>query len=279
MSDQFISRFRASPYGAMAAQLREAARDFGARWKRFGSRPASPHRHLEAAGVLAAIVAIAVIGYNYDDIGAAWGRSLSPEMARWFYEPITRLGLSGYVFVLSGLTVILAVLARGPSLNRAQNAALGLLAGRATFVFGATALSGLLSQIIKHLLGRARPSLIDMVGPFHFDTFALSARYASFPSGHTVTAFTVALALGWFMPRWRLPLFGLAVLVGISRVALGAHYPSDVLAGALLGVGATYALRKAFGFRRIVFRATQHSYRPRRARPVWSALRRLRFSA
>jgi membrane-associated phospholipid phosphatase len=279
MSDQFISRFRSSAYGAMAIQVREAARDFGARWKRFGARPVSPHRHLEAAGVLAAIVAIAIIGYNYDDVGAAWGRSLSPELARWFYEPVTRLGLSGYIFFLSGLTAIFAVLARGPWLSRVQNATLGLLAGRATFVFGATALSGLLSQIIKHLLGRARPSLIDMVGPFHFDAFALSARYASFPSGHTVTAFTVATALGWFMPKWRLPLFGLAALVGLSRVALGAHYPSDVLAGALLGIGATYALRKAFGFRRIVFRPTTHSYRPRRARSAWSALRRVRFSA
>ncbi len=57
----------------------------------------------------------------------------------------------------------------------------------------------------------------------------------SFPSGHTTTAFTIAIILGHFSPLlWPLALL-LATLVGLSRIALGAHFPSDVVAGMLLG--------------------------------------------
>jgi undecaprenyl-diphosphatase len=57
----------------------------------------------------------------------------------------------------------------------------------------------------------------------------------SFPSGHTTTAFTIALMLGHFSALlWPVALV-LAALVGLSRIALGAHFPSDVVAGMLLG--------------------------------------------
>lgn len=59
----------------------------------------------------------------------------------------------------------------------------------------------------------------------------------SFPSGHAVLAFAVAMFLTLRMQRlvWALPLLGGAFLIGLSRVYLGHHYPSDVLAGALMG--------------------------------------------
>ena len=142
-----------------------------------------------------------------------------------------------------------------------------------------TAVSGIFSQILKHLFGRARPQLIDIVGPFHFDVFSISSRLASFPSGHTVTAFAAALTLGWFTPRWRWPLLAVAALVGVSRVAVGAHYPSDVIAGALLGVGSALLLRKAFGARRIVFRPSGRLFTARRASSIAAAIRRVPLGA
>jgi len=59
----------------------------------------------------------------------------------------------------------------------------------------------------------------------------------SFPSGHTAASFAAATALAMAYPSARALLFATATAVGVSRVHLGHHFPSDVLAGALLGTG------------------------------------------
>jgi undecaprenyl-diphosphatase len=102
---------------------------------------------------------------------------------------------------------------------------------RATFAaLGAVAAAGVLVTVIKELFDRARPPVagIDAVG--------VIPDSASFPSGHSATAFAAAVAVGLFYPRLRLPLLALAAVVALSRVYLGVHYASDVLAGSLLGV-------------------------------------------
>jgi undecaprenyl-diphosphatase len=58
----------------------------------------------------------------------------------------------------------------------------------------------------------------------------------SFPSGHTTFAFTLAIIAGHQYPKLRIPLYLGAVGTAFSRVYLGRHYPSDVLAGAIIGV-------------------------------------------
>jgi membrane-associated phospholipid phosphatase len=65
----------------------------------------------------------------------------------------------------------------------------------------------------------------------------------SFPSGHATVSFACATVLALAVPRLRVPLFVLAVLISYSRVYLGVHYPGDVLAGAVLGVAIAIALR------------------------------------
>jgi undecaprenyl-diphosphatase len=57
----------------------------------------------------------------------------------------------------------------------------------------------------------------------------------SFPSGHTMTAFAVWASLASAIPTLSLPYLLLAILIGLSRIFLGLHYPTDVLVGALLG--------------------------------------------
>ena len=70
----------------------------------------------------------------------------------------------------------------------------------------------------------------------------------SFPSGHATTAFAAAAVVGALYPRLRIPVYGLAALVGLSRVYLGVHYTLDVLAGAALGIalglGVVWAIRR-----------------------------------
>ncbi len=107
-----------------------------------------------------------------------------------------------------------------------------LLAGAA--VAGA----GLLELLVKELTCRGRPSATD-AGVFfsRFPCDPMDYAHASFPSGHATTAFALAALLALLYPRWAAGFLALAALIGLSRVVLGAHFPSDVLAGAALGTG------------------------------------------
>lgn len=89
----------------------------------------------------------------------------------------------------------------------------------------------LLVQTGKRLIRRVRPfAAKDMARVW--EKFALLD--SSFPSGHTATAFTVAVVASSFW-GYGFVAYPLAVLVGISRIYLGVHYPSDVFIGALVG--------------------------------------------
>ena len=59
----------------------------------------------------------------------------------------------------------------------------------------------------------------------------------SLPSGHAAAAFVFATALTYYYPSLMLPAYGVASLIALSRVFLGVHYPTDILAGAALGLG------------------------------------------
>src|SRR5438105_5487179 len=90
------------------------------------------------------------------------------------------------------------------------------------------------TQLLKHLIGRPRPRFA------HSDEFSLgpslTTGFDSFPSGHAANAFGAATVLAWFFPAVRVPLYLVAGLVAVSRVLRGSHFPTDVLAGAVLGV-------------------------------------------
>ncbi|HWJ31491.1 MAG TPA: phosphatase PAP2 family protein [Gaiellaceae bacterium] len=67
----------------------------------------------------------------------------------------------------------------------------------------------------------------------------------SFPSGHAMTAFAGATMLAAYLPRRRVPLLVLACLIALSRLYNGVHYPTDVVAGAAIGVAIALLLRAA----------------------------------
>ena len=95
-----------------------------------------------------------------------------------------------------------------------------------------TGLQLFLYLLVKQVCSRRRPfELLENVPCIRRP----SDRY-SFPSGHTAAAFVVVATVGLFYSFLFLPLLLLALLIGFSRIYLGVHYPTDILAGALLGI-------------------------------------------
>ena len=97
------------------------------------------------------------------------------------------------------------------------------------------ATTGVIVTAAKVLVGRERPPVwaalrgVDVRVPFGMPADK------SFPSGHAQTAFGVAVYLSLLYPSRSVVFLALAVLVGISRIGLGVHYPSDVVVGAFIG--------------------------------------------
>lgn len=93
-------------------------------------------------------------------------------------------------------------------------------------------IGSLVVALLKETVDRPRPAHADP----GIDTVVGTPGSPSFPSGHTATAFAAAAVVGAFYPRLRWPLYGLAALVGFSRIYLGVHFTLDVVAGAILGL-------------------------------------------
>jgi undecaprenyl-diphosphatase len=96
-------------------------------------------------------------------------------------------------------------------------------------------LSDLTGNFFKHLFERQRPfEVLDHVNKL------VSAGSFAFPSNHAANAFAVATGIAWFFRKAALPFLLLALIVALSRVYVGVHYPSDVIAGGVLGVAISF---------------------------------------
>ncbi len=119
-----------------------------------------------------------------------------------------------------------------------------LLAAKALFIIGGVFASAVATETFKFFVNRSRP----------FETHPLLQKLSeggspSFPSGHTSDAFALSACLFLMWPKWYVALvcYSWALLVAYSRVDLGVHYPSDVIAGAFVGTAS--ALGVFFYFR------------------------------
>lgn len=91
-----------------------------------------------------------------------------------------------------------------------------------------------LAQVVSRLAERPRPFVAQ---PENSHLLVHAASDYTLPSDHATAAFAIAAAIAIRMPRLGVALLTLATAIAVSRVAVGAHYPGDVLAGAALGVG------------------------------------------
>jgi membrane-associated phospholipid phosphatase len=136
-------------------------------------------------------------------------------------------------YAVIGMPIILA----GAGLIRDDNK----MFRNACVMAAASVLNAGVTNALKYTVNRERP----------FETYPdifkkAKAGSPSFPSGHTSSAFATATSLSLTYPRWYVivPSFAYAGTVGYSRMHLGVHYPSDVVAGAVIGAGCAYLTYK-----------------------------------
>jgi membrane-associated phospholipid phosphatase len=211
--------------------------------------PIEPRRLAMAAGA-----GVLIFLFCMFVIDGPIGRAVlhAPRWLIWPFGQITQFGLSGwFLWPLGILFLALASLPSAPT--RISQAVMAAIMVRIGFLFTAIAIPGLFVTTVKRMIGRARPMVTGHIDPFAFAPFIWRAAYASLPSGHATTAFSVLAAFGSLWPRGRAVLLLYASLIALSRIMVLAHFPSDVLAGAVVGTVGTLMVRRYFALRRLGF--------------------------
>jgi undecaprenyl-diphosphatase len=214
------------------------------------STPPFPKSAIAAMMAMAGAVIAAM--FLLDVPAATWARDL-PRGLIAVFEQITNAGLSGWYLIPSGVMVVVLAALASPTLPRWQWGVLTALAARFGFFFLAVGVPALVTTVIKHVLGRARPYIEPPGHPFTFMPFNLDSNYASLPSGHATTAGSVAFAIAALWPRTQPFMWFYVLTIMFSRVVLMSHHPSDVIAGALVGTLFAALVRRWFAARRLVF--------------------------
>jgi PAP2 superfamily. len=126
-----------------------------------------------------------------------------------------------------------------------------LWSNRILFLLISLSASGLINLLVKWIAGRNRPINFFNIGQFGFNFFGVGYEMTSFPSGHTVTAFSLAAAVSILFPRTGIVAFVIAISIGMTRIILMSHYLSDVIAGAGIGILSTIIVKYYFDQRKI----------------------------
>jgi len=202
---------------------------------------------LSVAG--AALVIALMLAFDQTEIQLMPARG-APGL--WPIRILTDFGKDEYVLSVLGVALVALALAAA-GLHGTRRALLLGLGTRLQFVFLSVALSVFVGEILKFLIGRGRPFVGGKADPFNFIPFEGSGAYASLPSGHAITAFALAFAVSALWPRLRVFMFTYAIVILLTRLVLLAHHPSDVTAGALVGIVGAMAVRYWFAARRLGF--------------------------
>jgi membrane-associated phospholipid phosphatase len=216
------------------------------------ARLVAQRQHYRVVAILACLLVVASMVF-VDERAYQLALRLPTGVVDAFYE-ITDFGRSGWVLLPTGALIAAIALVASPALDHMTRGVLAAVATRIGFVFLAVGIPGLFVAIVKRFIGRVRPS---SAGPFAYEPFHWRPDFASLPSGHTTTAFAILVAVGALFPRARPFLWGFALLIAASRIAVSAHFVSDVIAGAVVGALGAWYVRDWFALRRLGFVVTR----------------------
>ena len=243
-ASNYLSRFFALVRLSLAQLVRPPSHSRRAEAARRSAR----HVLLLTTGLSAVIIAL-MYALDAREIGLMPPRGTA---SLWPVRILTDFGKDAYVLsALAAALLVIAIIA--PRLPRPSRSLLLSFATRLQFLFFAVLVPVLAGQIIKWIAGRGRPFVGGKANAFNFAPFNGTEAYASFPSSHAITAFALAFAVSALWPRALIPMIVYAFLIAITRLVLLAHHPSDVVAGALIGVVGAMFVRYWFAARRLGF--------------------------
>ncbi len=196
---------------------------------------------------LAFVVAIALC-LTYIDLPLAlyMKRHVSEPVFDVFWK-ICKLGEGG---IWAGLAVAIWVVPRCVRGWRERHGRDGGIDTRryawmSAYMLGVLATNGIVVNILKHALGRYRPSKFFQTGHHEFSFFVIFQKSDSFPSGHAATIWGAMICLWFLYPRLRWLYVVVAVTVSFGRVVVTKHYLGDVVAGAGLALAVCLLLKRA----------------------------------
>ena len=151
-----------------------------------------------------------------------------------FFVNITKLGSSSWYFVISLFCVLILFINKRYKIINLVNTNRLIKFFLSSLIYLLAV--GLVTQIIKHLIGRPRPNHINFEQPFEFNFLSLDSSFHSYPSGHASTIFIVCLIFSSTLPKLKYFFYFLASVIALSRVVVGAHFFTDIIAGCLLSI-------------------------------------------
>jgi membrane-associated phospholipid phosphatase len=233
--------------------LRHIERNIRATFATLRRRPRGPAAWPSVAQFsIGAVIATAVVVAAMFILDAWSVREalLLPDAVRAAARRFTDLGKGGWFLWPLGILLLALACLDMSARSRFSRGIVAAFAVRLGFVFTAIAIPGLIETVLKRLIGRARP-FVRGDDVWAYVPFSWSPAYASFPSGHATTAFSALVAIGAIFPQARALLWIYAILIALSRVVITAHYPSDVIAGAVMGAAGAFLVRNWFAARRL----------------------------
>ncbi|PTE12280.1 phosphoesterase [Mesorhizobium helmanticense] len=222
--------------------------------RRFAARPANYPQLPWPIWVGVYLLLTAASMVFLDGIAVTW-RDRWPNGFVAVANGFTSFGLGGWYLIPPLVLFVPANLLDWRALSRRWRMVAYNWTCFAFFVLSAAGLSGLTVTVLKHVFGRSRP-VMDM-GLLSFRPFEFDPYFASFPSGHATNVGMLAAVVFLLSPAWgKYVVLPLTMWIAATRIVVGAHYPSDTIAGFGLGIACTVGTALVFARLGFIFRQT-----------------------